>query len=112
MWIADYITKNSVSSPSAVCGSIVNSNGLKTAVKGSAEHNNLKTVAPYGVYSVAPKGEKAVVLPLADSEVCIGVTSGENNLEVGEVLLKSKGGASILLKNDGFVYINGVKFGG
>lgn len=111
MWIADYVTKNSVANPFAVCGNVVNNSGIKSAVKSSAEHKNLKSVAPYGVYSVAPKGEKAVVLPLADCEVCVGVVGNNNNIEEGEILLKSKGGASILLKNDGFVYINGVKFG-
>lgn len=115
MWIADYITKNSASAPCAVSGNVVNSSGLKTAVNSSVEHKDLKIVSPYGVYSVPPKGENAVVLPLADCEVCIGVTGSANvinNIEPGEILLKSKGGASIFLKNDGFVYINGAKFGG
>ena len=112
MWIADYLTKNSMVSPEAVSGNVVASEKSRTAVVSSGEHKGLKNASPYGVISTPPVGEDAVVLPLSDSEVCVGVISGDEGLEAGELLLKSKGGASILLKNDGSVYINGEKYGG
>ena len=61
--------------------------------------------------SIPPVKEKAVVLPLADKEVCVGVISEVSSVQPGEILLKSKGGAEVYLKNDGSVYINGVKVG-
>lgn len=112
MWIADYITKNSMTNPSAEIGNVVSCAGGSTAVMSSGEHKGLKTAAPYGIISVPPVGENAVILPLDDSEVCIGVVADSNDLEPGELKLCSKGGASIVLKNDGSVLINGVKYGG
>lgn len=112
MWIADYLTKNSITAPEAVSGNVVGSDRSMTAVVSSGEHKGLKNVAPYGVISTPPVGAAAVVLPLSDSEVCVGVLCNNERLEPGELMLRSKGGASILLKNDGFVYINGKKFGG
>lgn len=57
--------------------------------------------------SIAPTGEKAVVLPLDDGEVGLGVIKDSISLEEGEVMLYSKGGASITLKNNGKVFVNG-----
>ena len=37
----------------------------------------------------------------------IGVLAAAENLSEGEVMLRSSGGASIVLKNDGTVLING-----
>lgn len=62
---------------------------------------------PYGFASVVPVGESAVVLPLANGEVSLGVLAKNVGLDEGEVMLSSKGGASIVLKNDGRVLING-----
>lgn len=62
---------------------------------------------PYGFASVVPVGESAVVLPLANGEVSLGVLANNVELDEGEVMLSSKGGASIVLKNDGRVLING-----
>ena len=67
----------------------------------------LPICAPYGVLSIPPAGERAVVLPLDDGEVSIGVLAAAENLSEGEVMLRSSGGASIVLKNDGTVLING-----
>ena len=53
------------------------------------------------------EGESAVVLPLEDGEVCLGVVGSADGLEEGELMLRSKGGASLVLKNDGRVLVNG-----
>ena len=58
-----------------------------------------------------PAGESAVVLPLSDGEVELGVLSRAVGLDEGELMLYSKGGASIVLKNDGRVIINGQEYG-
>lgn len=107
MWLMSYITKNSISSPNPVKGSVssVQTDGI--SVLSGEEHKQLKTCLPYGVVSVPPTGERAVVLPLDDGEVNIGVLQNSVALEEGELMLFSKGGASIVLKNDGNVYING-----
>lgn len=42
---------------------------------------------PYGFASVVPVGESAVVLPLANGEVSLGVLAKNVELDEGEVML-------------------------
>lgn len=107
MWLMSYITKNSLKLKSAVKGSVSNSQSGNLTVESSGEHKGLATCLPYGVISSPPPGERAVVLPLDDGEVSLGVLAKSAGLEAGEVMLCSKGGASIVLKNNGKVLING-----
>lgn len=107
MWLMNYITKNSLTSPNAVKGNVNKNDKDGTAVVSSGEHKRLKSCFPYGIISVPPTGERAVVLPLDDGEVGLGVIAKGSNLEEGELMLYSKGGASIVLKNDGRVLVNG-----
>ncbi len=110
MWLMNYITKNSITSPNAVKGSVNKNNSDGTAVTSSDEHKNLKSCFPYGIVSVAPTGQRAVVLPLDDGEIGLGVIADRAELEEGEVMLYSKGGASVILKNNGKVLINGEEY--
>ena len=103
MWLMSYITNNSISSPNAVKGEL----SAGGAVSSSGEHKGVEMCFPYGVVSIPPAGERAVVLPLDDGEVGLGVLKKAVGLEAGELMLYSKGGASLVLKNDGRVLING-----
>lgn len=111
MWLMSYITKNSLTAPNAVKGNVNSNKSDGLSVVSSGEHKQLKTCLPYGVVSVPPTGECAVVLPLDDGEVSLGVIAENVGLEEGEVMLFSKGGASIVLKNSGKVLINGKEYG-
>ena len=51
-----------------------------------------------------------MVLPLDDGEIGLGVIADRTELEEGEVMLYSKGGASVILKNNGKVLINGEEY--
>ena len=107
MWLMNYITQNSITAPSAVKGNVNKNDRDGIAVVSSGEHKRLKSCFPYGIVSVPPTGEKAIVLPLDDGEVGLGVIAANAELQEGELMLYSKGGASIVLKNDGRVLING-----
>ena len=109
MWLIKTITDQTMTAPTAVKGELSARDG--TAVSGSGEHKELELCYPYGVVSVPPAGESAVVLPLSDGEVGLGVLSRAVGLDEGELMLYSKGGASIVLKNDGRVIINGQEYG-
>ncbi|MCD8025629.1 MAG: hypothetical protein LUF33_01485 [Clostridiales bacterium] len=106
-----YITKNSMAPPNAVKGSVTNTQNDSLAVVASGEHKSLKPCLPYGIVSIPPIGERAVVLPLDDGEVSLGVIADGAGLEPGEVMLRSSGGAAIVLKNSGKVLINGEEYG-
>lgn len=107
MWLMNYITKNSISTPNAVKGSVNKNDNEGTAVVSSSEHKRLRFCRPYGIISTPPAGENAVVLPLDDGEVALGVICENRELNPGEIMLCSSGGASITLKNDGRVLVNG-----
>lgn len=107
MWLTRYITNNSLAAPGAFKGELNGSGTGGTAIDASGEHKALELCFPYGVVSVPPAGERAVVLPLDDGEVGLGVLATAKGLQEGELMLYSKGGASIVLKNDGRVLING-----
>lgn len=109
MWLMGYITNNSITQPGAVKGSVTNDR-QNISVLSSSEHKNIDVCLPYGIESRPPLEESAVVLPLANGEVSVGVIAPAQTIEPGEIKLCSKGGASIILKNNGKVIINGKEF--
>lgn len=98
---------NSNNTSSAEFAEIADSKNGRINTKGGVPFVNVSSVAPYGVAFAVPKGESTVVLPVGNTAVYLGVLQKENNLEAGEVMLYSAGGASVVLKNDGRVLING-----
>ena len=83
MWLMSYITNNSISSPNAVKGEL----SAGGAVSSSGEHKGVEMCFPYGVVSIPPAGERAVVLPLDDGEVGLGVLQKAVGLEASELML-------------------------
>ena len=106
MWITNYIAKERSSNP--VSGQITYGSAVKADVFASGEYNNMRVVSPYGVIYNPPVGATGVVLPTEDGNMLLGVCPKENvELSPGEIMLFSSGGASIVLKNNGKVLING-----
>lgn len=112
MWITSYLAKNRMKD-SACAGSIMNADVTGVEVDSSRRYREVPVAAPYGVYCVPPSGERAVMVHTPSGGVCMGVISPlPASLEAGEIMLCSQGGASIVLKNDGSVLINGKEYGG
>lgn len=107
MWLTEFLNggrKRTV----AAKGSVTSSSLKNLEVDSSSQHRNVRVVAPYGVASIPPVDEDALVVPFEGGEACVGViTNPSEKIEYGELMLYSKGGASIILKNDGSVLING-----
>jgi hypothetical protein len=110
MWILNYVTKNSIAQSAPDKGSVKASSNGKIHVDASSSYSAIPIVAPYGITYASPGGEDSVVIKANGCDVCLGTISAKNNLQPGELMLSSKGGASIVLKNDGGVYINGVRY--
>lgn len=109
MWLTSFLNKEK-GSKFATKGSITASGQQSVQVDASTQHRDVAVVAPYGIAYVPPVGEGAVVVPFDGGEACVGVVSAApHNLQRGELMLYSAGGASIVLKNDGSVLINGEK---
>lgn len=108
MWLSEYLTGRSIGSEGTAPGEIRSAGAGSVAVSSTRDHRTLPIIAPAGIAYVPAVGSQTVVLPSAGGAVCLGVISAPaENLEAGELMLYSAGGASLVLKNDGRVLING-----
>lgn len=113
MWLTSFMAKNIGDKKAAPAGEITGVSGNRVEVNSSSRHSNVPVVTPYGFISIPPVSSQAVVITSAVGDVCAGVMNqNTQKLEPGEVMICSAGGASILLKNDGRVLINGKEVGG
>jgi len=108
MWITGYVTGNSFSGNSPTVGVVRASDGDKISVSATGDYHSVPVAQPYGIAYVPPVGSRSLVLPTEAGNLCLGVIGeAPQTLEPGELMLYSAGGASIVLKNDGRVLING-----
>ncbi|MCH5299567.1 MAG: phage baseplate assembly protein [Ruminococcus sp.] len=111
MWILNYVTQNSLTPSLPEKGRVKGSVGSKVQVDASSDFGQINVVSPYGIAYVPPVGEQSVVINADGENFCLGTVAPTKRLQAGEIMLFSAGGASIELKNDGNVYINGKKVG-
>lgn len=112
MWLTSFLNKER-HKHTATKGSITASEQKEVQVDASTQHRDVAVVSPYGIAYVPPIGEGAVIVPYDGGEACVGVIAeAPLKLNRGELMLYSQGGASIVLKNDGSVLINGEKVSG
>lgn len=108
MWISRYVTDNSFSADKPTVGEVRSASQQRVTVSATSEHYGLPLLAPCGIAYVPRRGDSSLVIPTEAGDVCAGVISSpDGDLEPGELMLYSSGGASIVLKNDGRVLING-----
>lgn len=107
MWVSQYLAANSFSDRKASAGEVASSSADGSAVRASNEYFGIAALAPYGVSSVPVPGCDAVVVHTDTGDFLLSVMKPDYSLEAGEIELRSAGGASIVLKNDGSVLING-----
>lgn len=111
MWISKKIAVEDKNLSMASSGEIVDASGGLVSVQNSNEHRDIEMISPYGIAYNPTQGEKAVMLSIGDLSFCAGVVCENKDLAPGELMLYSSGGASIVLKNDGRVLINGEQIG-
>lgn len=83
-----------------------------TSVEAGASLNSRSVAlyAPYGYTCAPPTGEEVILVPSAEGQAALGTRVKDEGLNAGEIMIKSAGGASIKLANDGCIYLNGVPF--
>ena len=74
----------------------------------TAEHRDLPVFAPPGIQSCPTEGDRALLIPAGGKNICAGVLSNAREIAAGELRLFSAGGASITLKNNGDIELNGI----
>lgn len=112
MWIAQKMT-GQTGSHGHQLGKVTGQSGASILVQGDTDYKNLPMAAPYGITWLPPEGKVAVVLSRGgdgQTDICIGTRLETAEIEPGELLLRSSGGATIHLKNTGEVVINGQTF--
>lgn len=109
MWVNKNVSERTAGSgKSAVCGKVtaVNSTGQQVNVSAEKQCVQLPLAAPPGVAFVPVQGSDAVVLPVGSGSLCIGCIMPQKDLQPGEIMLYSSGGATLVLKNDGTIVAN------
>ena len=108
MWMNEYIAARSFDREEAAIGKVGASENGRVSVSATRDYHRVPLVAPAGIYWLPAQGARSVVVQSSGGAVCAGViTQPPGELEPGELMLCSSGGASIVLKNDGKVLING-----
>lgn len=91
-------------------GDLTYARGDRAVVRGAQEYPDVLFAAPYGVYALPPQGERVVLLYDGEETMGIGVPMRGERAQPGEILLRSAGGAYLLLKKDGTAELNGQSF--
>lgn len=106
MWISKMIASKSANERAEKGRVITNDDGHMEAGS-SLFSKDISEYAPYGYQVSVPTGEEVIILNSTDGQVALGTKSAADNvLHNGEIKISSKGGANIVLKNDGSVVIN------
>lgn len=108
MWLSKAIKQDNAEN-SVEYGSVTLSSGDTLEASSSVSVRATGAYLPYGYSSLPPIGEEVMLLPASDGQAVVGVKNSSTNLEAGEIEICSKGGARIVLKNDGSVIINSLK---
>lgn len=106
MWLSEKMAGGGRKEPAAEVAQVT---GDATA-QGRGEYRGFALAAPWGVAYLPPDAAKAILVNSTEGLVCAGAVVDTAELEPGELLLFSQGGARIQLKNSGEVVINGQVF--
>lgn len=107
MWISGQIADNSRKNSEISKGSVVKITPEGVTVKSGEEYKDIPLISPSGMKYVPTEGEEVAVFPMEDGAVCSPMYVKDNELDVGELMLKVPSGAYIWLRNNGQVVING-----
>ncbi len=109
MKLSKLLNKNN-NSKQITFGKVISSNYNTIDVSADTQYKNTSVVVPYGIAYKMPIDKKIYVLPTTNENIALGTINLNDNLQEGELMLYSEGGAKIILKNDGSVHINDYVF--
>lgn len=105
MWISRILSENKAE-PLPETGEVTLSSPDNWEADASKKERNINSFSPYGYAAVAPVGEEVLLLPVSNGTAALGTKTNAEGLAAGEILIRSKGGATIELKNDGTIVLN------
>ena len=106
MWLSKVLSKNT-EEEKAQEGVVTMGAETEIEAASSVNERGINVYLPYGYFSAVPNNQEAFLVPSSTGQAMVGVKSEKHNINNGEVIISSHGGAKIHLKNDGSVVING-----
>ena len=107
MWLARQMIEAKRRQPAAEASYLAEGGGAE----GTNQYRGVELTAPWGIEYAAPDYARATLVTTHEGTICVGtVLQASGLLKAGELRLFSRGGAEILLRNDGTVSINGQVF--
>lgn len=111
MWVSKEITESNKKNFDLKIGKVTQTSRHNVCVEDNTEYRDLPLVCPYGFVSIPMLGSSAIIAPNSSNFLYFGTkVNNIDDLNPGEVGLYSHGGASVVLKNDGRVLINGISY--
>lgn len=110
MWMSKRIAMSGKRQLTAELGQVSSLETGLVSVQSGHEYRDVPMMGPSGIAYMPVEGARSVILSANGTPICAGVIGENKALEAGELMLYSAGGASIVLKNDGSVLINGTPF--
>ncbi len=108
MWMSNKLVSNEkFKREQSVSAEVSHVSNSKIMVQSSNEYRDISVIAPKGISYIPELGDQTLVLAVGEKSICPGVIMENKNLQPGELMLYSAGGANIILKNTGEVVING-----
>ncbi len=108
MWMNEYLSARTVRQEDTAIGEVAAVTNGRVSVNATRDYHRVPMVSPAGIVCIPVQGARTVIVQSSGGAVCPGViTQPPDDLKPGELMLSSAGGASIVLKNDGKVLING-----
>lgn len=107
MWITRQFVQNERQSV-ATTAQVTLAKPESVCTTGSSAQSVATVYVPFGIESLPPVGAQVLLIESEDGTACIGTACDTRRIEQGELRLFSKGGASIVLKNNGDIKLNGV----
>lgn len=112
MWLTKNIEQQTRRPRTTEEAQVISSSNAHIDASGTKTHPYLPCIAPFGVASIIPSGNQTVLIPLGTGNVALGIIQPQtDDLEPGEIMLYSSGGAKLVLKNDGSILANGKVIG-
>lgn len=108
MWISKQLAHDE-KEPIATSAKVTLTQDNSICTSGSAEKRYVPIYAPFGIESVPPLGSQVVLIENENGTACLGVLCNSQGIDDGELKLFSKGGAYIVLKNNGEIILNGAR---
>lgn len=107
MWLSKALFARIQSAPQVEEGLITRADREGIEAGSTVSGHYVESFAPFGYSACPPVGEEVAIISTPKGQLALGTKSKSAALEQGEIMLASSGGASIALKNDGSVVING-----